>query len=55
MSENTLELVINRINATEAWIDLTEEIDVNESKHIKECIVCHYWCADNRVKFQTQV
>ena len=35
MSENTLELVINRINTTEAWIDLTEEIDVNESKHIK--------------------
>ena len=55
MSKNTLALVINRINATEAWIDLTEEIDVNKSKHIKECIVCHYWCADNRFKFQTPV
>ena len=37
-------------------IDISEEIDTNETNASKECEVCHYWFFKNIVfKFEEQV
>ena len=34
-------------------IDISEEIDVNESSASKECDICHYWyCKDIAFKYE---
>ena len=34
-------------------IDISEEIDINETNLWKECDICHYWCfKDNGFKYE---
>ena len=37
-------------------INISEEIDYNETSKSLECMVCHYWCfKDNGFKYQPHV